>query len=503
MEKKQIEYLDGPVSWYEFIFTDDNGNQKIIHLFGDEHELGGQCDKKLKCMKSSKDEKSNCYDFLYFLQELFDEVKSKNLYADFFIEIPYIFPSKKDIYQNINVTNVISKIYNKFGSCIKRNKKDCVYNPNIRMHFTDIRTIRFPEENDVNEQFLAMLTGQKSQNTDPINSFFDLSKYMILDFLSGIIDTILEMNAIKVMINNTPKIIAPNIQQIDPVFYQVQSQELSSRQNMIKIFFMMFENICELMDIIITSSNYVQDLDNFLAPYIKILSQSDIFIPKDIKEFNKIANRLKKFKHPKTQYSVVGQQLAELEKDKVMVKGQNIATLIKNYILNSCREYLSKNKVVENLSAKFDDFLNEIFEQSEEGMSFRNNLDIRSQSIQSDKDIKKHFSEVEKQVKKIFQMYNNFATFYDDVIILVESRLLDGFILSRLFRTFSSSKKPHVPSILSIIYAGDIHTVFQVEFFEKYLGLKPVHRIDNEEGPKRRADYQCLYGKDLGKIFDL
>jgi len=496
--KRKISYLNGPVSWYEFLFTDDKGNKKMIHLFGDVHNFDGQCNKELKCMKRSQDEKSECYDFLYFLEELFSEVKMNKQYADFFIEIPYIFPSIKDIYDPISLTNTIIKIFQKFGPCIKRNKKDCKYLPNVRMHFTDIRTIRFPEEDMFSDQLLEILTGVK-QNTNPINSFFDLGKYIIIDFLSGIMNALLQINAVETSEKNY---IVPNVPTINPKLYQIQINELGPRQNMINLLLMILQNICEFMNIIVSSDNYIQELDKFLDKYRGFLSTPNVFLSKDIQEFNKVVDRLKRLKHPKSSYSVVGQQLAELEKDNVMVNGKNIASLIKEYTMESCKDYLSKNNVVENLKIKFQEFLNQIFQKSKSGQGqvFRDDLDIESQPIKTNIDLQNHYAVVENQVQNILNMYNKFIRSYNEAITLIEFRLLDAFILSRLFRTFSSTKKPHTSSILSIIYSGDIHTVYQVEFFEKYLGLKPIHRIVYDENKK---DYQCLHDKNFGEIFDL
>jgi hypothetical protein len=500
MEKKVpvLEYLNGPVSWYEFLFKDDNGNEKMIHLFGDIHITGGKCDEKLKCMRQSSDEPSDCYDFLYFLENLFDEVKKNNLYADLFVEIPYLIKSNEDLYEKVKVNNVISGIYNKFQSCIKRNKKKCSYLPNVRMHFTDVRTILLSNE-DI-DPLMAILKGRMQQNVYPINSFLNLSKYMILDLFEGILYVLLEINSIQVTINNQEKLVTPNIQGIQTALYHIEGEQLFSRINMIKIFFMILDNFCKFIEIIISSDDYIEDMNRFLEPYSKILTlQSDIFIDRDIEELSIVLDRLREFKHPKSSYSIVGHQLAELEKDQIIVNGKNIATLIKNYILSTCKEYLSQkngSKIID----EFNKFIGSVLMETDEGIIINPKLNKAYQKITSQQDIKNFYVVLENETKKLFVLYNNFAQIYNETITVLESRLLDAFILSRLFRTYSSSKEPHVPSILSIIYSGDLHTKFQVEFFKNYLGLKPIHEVENDEN---KIDFQCLHSKELKTIFNL
>jgi len=44
---------------------DDKGKKKMIHFFGDKHDLNNLCNQSLKCMKNKNSPKSNCYDFIY------------------------------------------------------------------------------------------------------------------------------------------------------------------------------------------------------------------------------------------------------------------------------------------------------------------------------------------------------------------------------------------------------------------------------------------------------
>lgn len=499
--KNNLEYLNGPVSWYEFLFKDDNGNQKIIHLFGDEHVVEGQCAPSLKCMKSSKDEKSTCYDFIYFLEELFDEVKSNGLYADLFVEIPYLIKTEEDLYENIKANNVISNIFKKFESCIKRDKKNCTYLPNVRIHFSDIRTILLPDDKvDPLVAILASVTGsgKKMRSIDPIQSFLDLLKYMIHDLLVGILSGLVEVNQIKINLNNKDQIIQPDINHPPFLLYPITYDELASRINMIKLLFLILRKFCDFIKIIVSSDNYVEDMKGFLETYSEIISsQSELFIPRDIEELNRISERLLRLKHPKTKYSVVGQQLNELRNDKIMVNGKNMASLIETYINDSCEESISKDDIIENIIFNFDEFMNEVFDQTEEGFVIQPKFDKRYQRIETSKDIKMFYSYLEKESKNLIQIYNRLANIYDETTTVLESRLLDAFLLSRLFRTFSSSKKPHPSSILSIIYSGDLHTKYQVEFFKRYLGLSPIESV---ETPRDRKDFQCLHSKKLGKI---
>lgn len=496
-DRNTLEYLNGPVSWYEFLFKDDNGNEKMIHLFGDKHIISAECEPTLKCMKSSKDEKSNCYDFIYFLEELFDVVKENKMYADLFVEIPYILKSEDDLYKNIKANTVIGKIFDKFKYCIKRDKKKCTYLPNIRMHFSDIRTILLSD--DVMDPIMAMLKGKEKRKIDPINSLLDLLKYMIHDLFAGIINSLIQINQIKIELNNQTKIVQPNINPIESLLYPIAYDEIALRINMIKILFMILENFCDLITIIISSEDYISDLNTFLNQYIDIIqSNPDVFIQKDIKEFDKVIDRLRKIKHPKSKSSIVAHQLLELEKDKIIVNGKNIAILINKYITDSCTQYISQESKIQNIIYNFDEFISQVFTQTDEGFDLQPKFDKKYHSITSQQDLKSFYSFLEKNSSILLNIFNKFMVFYDEIIITLEARLLDAFILSRLFRSFSSSKS-HSPSVLAIIYSGALHTRYQVEFFKEYLGLNPIHQIEDQEGKKK--DYQCLHNKSFGKIF--
>jgi len=430
--ERTFEYLSGPVSWFEYEFKDDMGNKKMIHLFGDRHDLKTLCSESLKCMKNSNYPKSDCYDFVYFLKELFDIVSYNKQYADFFLEFPYNI-YKKDIYQSLQDT-MIGKIYSQFKDCFQYTKKNCKYLPYVRMHYTDLR-----------DAFNESLINQ-GLSSRKMSSFTDLLYELYNDMIEDFGFVYRDSNR----------------------GFSMSYEERINRINMIDVLFDMIKNYCQLYQILFQSKNFIEDLTEFIDPFLIFFkNHPNDFNPEDVKYFEQVFELLKKLKHPKSKSSVFEYQLSQLKRDKIMVDGKDMADLIYTFVIMKCMSKIGY----------YDEF------------------------IEKWNDLKVKISKVDKKsLKNLYASFDEFKTKLQAFGIYLDSYLLDGYILTRLFRSFSTSGKKHNPSILSIVYAGDSHIATEVEFFNNFLKLKPIHEIVPNVRYDKKAS-QCLQSKFFQDIF--
>lgn len=448
-QEKKVRYLSGPTSWYEYLFEDDNGNQKMIHLFGDAHEIKNLCDPSYRCMKSSKDKESDCYDLIYFLKELFDEVVDNQVYADMFLEIPYNI-YKKDIYKLYQDT-MIGKIFNQFNDCFKYHKKDCQYLPYVRMNYTDLRiafhhdvTYDIPEKN--------------------ISSFVDVIKNKYLD-LETAFDRILRGEAKGLTSDQIVQI----INYIDTLFDYV------------------FNRYCDLYRVFLSDS-YLVELNNFFEPMFQTFDKySDEFSPSDIQLTKNVFELMKKLKHPKSNRSVIGYQIEELRKDNIKVNGKNIADLLEVFIQESCQKTFGDSLSGTSPEVGFASVAPDLKDSEK---IYSNWMKISRAMLKVDRS----------NVVNVINSIRNFGSDLRYYTIILESYFLDVYILSRMFRTFSSSKREHLPSILTIVYAGDSHILTQSRFFEEVLKIRPIHKIPSVRIGKDSYK-QCLQHNYFSDIF--
>jgi hypothetical protein len=427
--KKSFEYLSGPVSWYEYEFKDDQGNKKMIHLFGDRHDLKTICDDSLKCMKNANSPKSNCYDFVYFLKELFDMVVHNQQYADFFLEFRYNI-YKKNTNKSYQDT-MIGKVYSQFQECLQYTKKDCKYLPYVRMHYTDLRDVFIEQESEGNKILGSF--------TDLL--FYGLYNEMIEDFSSTLFKQ----------------------------FPLLSEEKRLKTINMIDVILSMLKDYCKFYKILFLSKNFVEDLNDFIQPVFEIFeTHAEEFEREDVKHFVKIFESLKKLKHPKSKSSILGYQLSELEKDNIMVNGKNISDLIFPFIDKKCNLIM---KIYPGIVNQWKKFSNEI-------IALKTPIELQP----------------------LFYPLLDFKKELQTFVVLLNAYILDGYILSRLFRSFSTSGKKHEPSILSIVYAGNVHIETEVEFFNEILKLTPIHQITPNTGDVMKKS-QCLYSKYFQDIF--
>jgi hypothetical protein len=150
----QFKFLSGSNMWIQFDIKDDSGFEKSIHYFGDRHNLDGVCPQYLNCKTTTtriprrtglrkRDYDffpSPCYDFLYFLEKMFEDAYENKVYMDLFLEYPYNILKKINGTDDLQIQDSYLKlIYEKFHNCFTLQKKNCKYSPYVRVHYTDLR----------------------------------------------------------------------------------------------------------------------------------------------------------------------------------------------------------------------------------------------------------------------------------------------------------------------------------------------------------------------------
>jgi hypothetical protein len=139
IKKNKFSFISGPIS---FISFDDNGRK--IYLFGDEHfDKKGNCETdyknvKISCLQVDKhnSKKKVCYDFVYFLEKLFNINEKSKEYIDFYLETP--FQKRYMRQEKTGDVDYITSIEKVFKKCFLRNKSKCKFKK-TRFHYIDFR----------------------------------------------------------------------------------------------------------------------------------------------------------------------------------------------------------------------------------------------------------------------------------------------------------------------------------------------------------------------------
>lgn len=164
-----LSYISGPISLASF-----NLDGRKFHFFGDKHfSKEMNCESIVSCLKNNKSKNSDqsCYDFVYFLDQIFQHADRKNEYIDFFLETPFVLKNMR--FSDID-TDYISSIEKKFRNCLRRDKKKCKYK-NTRFHYIDFRIKNSTEISSINYiplLFIKNIQKRKSKSEREKDIFF-------------------------------------------------------------------------------------------------------------------------------------------------------------------------------------------------------------------------------------------------------------------------------------------------------------------------------------------
>ena len=438
-----LEKLSGPVSWTEFLFEDDQGNKKMIHLFGDFHDKENLCPSSDSCATNSLQKDNLCYAFPFFLEQLFEEVEMTNQTADFFLEVPYHLEDREyiDLERNVLEDSLLEEIYEKFRPCFQRNKSKCQFNPNnVRMHYTDLR-IAFQDKKTIKELEKSsygllgpFLSQQLTEWITVIGTFFDS---------------------------------------------QITEKKFTDISRKTLIFNQLIQNglnlYIDIIAILLTSNKGKQDLVSKINQIKDLFNDPRFNVHKD-KLFQTLDNLPLLFKSDSQ--SILKKQLDALNQDKIYYRGKSMSEYISNYAMELINATTTINipKIQSIWNELFEIFIRWINSLSD----LTNNLTVDNQNLFNQIDI------------EIINKYNQVQTELKTLLVYLDFFVLDLYILTRMFRKFGKKQ-----SLLSITYAGQAHIDVQSEFF-KSIGVKMIREIPFDY---YKPNFQCLKDKDLGKAF--
>jgi hypothetical protein len=441
---ENLNQLSGPVSWTEFLFEDDQGNQKMIHLFGDFHDKEHLCPSSDLCATKQSESKQNCYTIEFFLVQLFNEIKEKNQVADFFLEVPYHLDNKEYIDEKNEKDSLLEDIYRKFKPCFQKDKSKCSYNPNIRMHYTDLR-IAFQDKKTLQQ--------------------LEKSSYGLLGpFL---------WNQIGQWIGMIGELLEGN--------QEITLDQINQKMILLTILFQaLLPKYPKMIEIMLASESGKQELNFFLQPVRDLLVQfKNKLNPKDLKIVEQTLDNLSQLFKTDNQ-SILKRQIDQLYQDKVTINGESISFHLIQYAMELLAEVQEQNipeiqVVWKNLKQLYGEWVEAI--QNDNKVKNKEN---KQRLNQANVNLLGYFQQVEDELQTL--------------ILYLDFFVLDLYILARMFRTFGKD-----PSILSITYAGQDHIRVQTGFLNR-LGVKKIHDVPININ---RPDFQCLKDKNLGKSFQI
>lgn len=223
----------------------------------------------------------------------------------------------------------------------------------------------------------------------------------------------------------------------------------------------------EVFKVLLGNSNYRDEISKIMNT-ILLEWNPDMYLEKDFRMLGQTMERLyqlHKIRNNK-QIFVLKHQLDELRKDKIMFRGVNMADWIYSFVTQTTNKYQEVQlPIFENAWSK-----------------------IYLQLLESDLSKKK-------DLDKIIQLFQEFQNDLSLPLTVMDSTLLDSFILTRMFRRYR--KTPEENPVLTFIYEGLNHVQLQSIFFSQVLHLKPLNVV---KGSKEHP--RCLK-IDIEKDFDV
>ena len=223
----------------------------------------------------------------------------------------------------------------------------------------------------------------------------------------------------------------------------------------------------EVFKILLNETNYKSEIEKIIEP---ILAESslDIYLENDFDKLNETLNQLYSLHkvRNKKKIFVLKHQLDELRRDKIMFKGINMSDWIYHFLLEMNKKYQEDQLII------FKNAWSKIY------------LRILESDLTKKKDL-----------NVIISLFQEFQQQLTSPLTFMDSTLLDGYIMARMFRRYGESAKGN--SVLTVVYEGLYHVEIQSIFFKQILGLKP---LNVERGSKEHP--RCLK-IDLEKAFDI
>jgi hypothetical protein len=355
-------------------------NGRSFHFFGDLHlSFENNCESKgMKCSSVRDKEFCDCFDFIFFLDTIFTNAEKSGKLVDFFIEIPYL--TQGQTIDEIEVDDYIATIYHYFKNCFQIDKSKCPFKK-TRLHYADVRQ-------DISSQ-------------SKFSSTLYMNIYLYLEELNNLImklftqydeETLIKIHSLSEWLNN--------------FFHRFFSKENLNHKYMESYF----------------SNDFYGDIDRIFDSFMTKKERE--MYPEQVQLLQKIIGYMKREAKPYPKRSsgnkihVIKIQLEELKKDiqnrPEEYLQKDLPMLIENFIMDSS-SYSSK-QIINIWNDFYQSVILELYKNPESKVaieSFRKKQNI----INGNKSI----------------LYSLFVAH--------EAILMDAYTLSRMFRTYTTSKK--------------------------------------------------------------
>lgn len=513
-----LTYISGPINWFYFKGkVGEIGPEKSYHFFGDAHfSKKNNCEDapyNQTCTKIQPDliaapPSKQCYDITYLLKSIFEKAVADKTYTDFYLEFPYQtkesdmklteiskiltneetenekYYREDDIREFVakeirksHLTDLVLREYKKldyinnlyvlFYPCLKVDKSECPYLPYVRSHYTDPRL-------SINSHKIRTL-----------NSFIHIAINYIIEEIRILM--VVSHKKFDFMIKEIPEIrnkiiadITSKSNFINELLLPLTASGMSSKGKV--------DINRDLFNAYILSENFSKDVTkilNDIFPKAKLVPQSfreyfDLPIGPILRDLDNISlldaiNQLKtdiielSVEREKMNVHRIKAQLDALRKDNIIIENNNIADLIIDFLFDTYQSF-NISSIYRNWQKLYQDFL----------------VPLSKNVVNFDKFVN--------------YVENHPSGCFAD-LISSDSILMDGYLLARMFRTFSDTKKkrnPHVPSSQVFVYAGAKHTGNYAQFFTDYLKM-PM--LDFYQNPSNKHFIRCLVDSNFKSIF--
>ena len=143
-EFSEIEAISGPISLHIHEY-----NGKKYYFFGDQHDSITKyncfkqqdvvCDNLSEDLSNITITDNNCTDLPTLLNNWFTYNNNQGIKTDFYMEVGFV---EKDLnFNQVIQESTIDVIYNFMNNCFKRDKLNCQFQPNVHLHYADIRRV--------------------------------------------------------------------------------------------------------------------------------------------------------------------------------------------------------------------------------------------------------------------------------------------------------------------------------------------------------------------------
>lgn len=454
---EKLKYISGPNSIYYYTIPSDllsygekgvnPKSNKRFYFFGDIHGdrdntcpllHGAECpaypssSSGTGTFKGVGSQESNCLDITILLQKMFNFSKAHNVKTDFFLEFPYKVNDKP---------NILDREIDLLTADPKANEQWYAQHDYIISLYSQFYPCFSYKKNFSEESSKCRFAPEVRFQYADIRQVHDGGPvipqtliYISINELNDLASGISALKGVKV----ASKTLNDYQKELEDLNTLVRFVVLSSegRQK-------------DFLSLMLKSEQYQHDITKYfsslpLTPKVKTLLEG--------------LARTGTVRYGKN-YSKLKAQLVELDREGVMYKGISLAKLIEKWVEETYYQELS-------------------------------NIDYGV------------WNTIYTSLKNLKPLPEEWS--YDFNLVKFDAILMDGYVISRSFRTYSSfpsegkeegkEEMKEDASDLVVVYTGAAHTNNYSVFFEQYLQIKPLLKIDRTIYNER-----CVVDENLGK----